>query len=268
MRTLRSSIAVMALSCLVAPGIAQDRPITLEDLQRALQNSERAEAEDDTPAASEAPNEASGLPVVETPEPAAITLDDLRRALSGEPAETFDTTVAEVSEVAAQPVEPEVTTPVEAYPTDMSKWVCQISAFDRATPAAADPEEAGKLSIYFASADYTLNRSGVISIARNSDLLRDMVETGDGIAVSGYTDFAGDPTANIILSLQRAYNTKACIMDLAGIDERDIVVSGHGNFSPILEPSEPSAAGNRRADIISLAEHRRRFEESFAALNE
>ncbi len=168
---------------------------------------------------------------------------------------------APVSTVASpQPVEP-------AYVSDPENWVCKISTSPGAKASTGFDEEAGKLSLYFASAEFALEQSGIGVLAQEAKALQSILEDGDRLVIIGTADGIGNSSSNIILSLQRAYNVKACIMQLIGIEEQYLTISGHGNFSPILEGKEPTEAGNRRVDIMRESEFRRRFEEVFAELN-
>lgn len=152
--------------------------------------------------------------------------------------------------------------------SDPSKWVCKISAATDRPEGNLDRSTDTAFSVYFSTGDFALNRSGLLALTQNTPKINGIVGSGGQLAVVGNTDDVGDPTANIILSLQRAYNVKACIMKLIGVAEANVTVFGFGPFSPILEAPDRTASGNRRVDVLPLSEYKSRFENAFSELNQ
>ncbi|MCI4660439.1 MAG: OmpA family protein [Neomegalonema sp.] len=157
----------------------------------------------------------------------------------------------------------------KAYSANLEKWVCKAeNNFEQnVVNAIALPEHPEKVSLYFSPGSFAVNFGNTAMMVRNAPRFREIVEGGDRLMIVGYTDRTGNPTANVILSLQRAYNVKACIISLFGIPEEAIEVSGHGSFSPIREPQEPTIDGNRRVDVVPMSLYRKRFEDTFFELN-
>ena len=158
--------------------------------------------------------------------------------------------------------------PATAYRTDASKWNCLVTPRrPQGYDTAGQYEVREKISVYFTSGGHVLTPQGVEAIRARAGDLRALAARGEKIKVLGYADPTGNEVSNVILSLQRAYNTKACIMELTGLDADALEVSGHGSFSPVLEPPQETAAGNRRVDVLAASVYQRRFEAAFTALN-
>ncbi len=257
------------------------QPVESEEAQAVAEATEEAAPDDEeTP---EAPGEADG----ET----GIALED-----AGDEAVTGEEEPAPTQLAAAPPAEPVVeraTPPIDqpdperrpgepaasqgapsasaapaGYASDPSNWSCKLST--RVSVKASDgfDEETGKLSLYFGSGEFALSQAGIATLAREGQVLQDIVSRGERITIVGNADGTGNESANVILSLQRAYNIKACIMQLIGIPEPSLTISGHGSFSAMFEPKEPTEAGNRRVDIVAESTFRERFEAALSELNE
>jgi outer membrane protein OmpA-like peptidoglycan-associated protein len=70
------------------------------------------------------------------------------------------------------------------------------------------------------------------------------------VALEGYTDSTGDPTANQTLSLARAVAVKR-LMVKGGIDESRISSAGYGQDNPVASnDSEQGRAMNRRLELV------------------
>ena len=288
---------VLLSSALLSSASAQ--LVTLEDLRKAMQNSETTN--EDEPAAEPTPVEDdSEEVVVAEPEETTssksdvITLDDLRAALgiqpdSTEPAPAVGDAPVEQASTrpqttptpSAEPTTPVVTAsapPTAAsvstgnYNSPAENWVCNVSL--RSVRAADSNSEDGlgepgsKISLYFDTADYSITRDSMVALARETGKLLSLVAKGEKLAVIGYTDAAGNAQSNIILSLRRAYNTKACLIEITGLNPEDIIVQGHGSFSVVREPQEALNSANRRTDIMLYSDYMDRFETTFAALNQ
>ncbi|MGF1455261.1 MAG: OmpA family protein [Alphaproteobacteria bacterium] len=280
-----------------APTDEERRPniLTLDDLRRALSGGEASQADparaqdpapEPTPETPEAPDPVAQTPAPEPeppelqvePTPSTLTTTDEPDASAVTPAPVDDGPLGSVAAEGTAGIEdtpPGADAGVPAQrrarrvqKSDPSKWVCKISAATDRPRGAVDRSSDSAFSVYFSSGDFALNRVGLEALTQNAGKIRQMLDAGDQVALVGNTDDVGDATANIILSLQRAFNVKACIMKLVGVPAYDVTVFGYGAFSPILEAPDSTAAGNRRVDILPLSEYEQRFETAFSRLNE
>ena len=100
------------------------------------------------------------------------------------------------------------------------------------------------------------SRSSVINPQFHSalDAVAALLENDDSLQaeVHGYSDSAGDPARNQVLSEQRAFAV-ARYLESAGIDAERMQVSGHGSSNPVAAGDTASGrARNRRVEIIVI----------------
>jgi len=100
------------------------------------------------------------------------------------------------------------------------------------------------------------SRSSIIKPQFHSalDAVAALLENDDSLQaeVNGYSDSAGDPARNQILSEQRAFAV-ARYLESAGIDAERLQVSGRGSSAPVAADDTASGrARNRRVEIIVI----------------
>ena len=90
---------------------------------------------------------------------------------------------------------------------------------------------------------------------RYLDGIYSSVVTSDGlkVAINGYTDDVGDPSANQLLSERRANAVKEYLVK-KGISSNRLDVQGFGEASPVAPNiTEAGRKQNRRVQIVLLA---------------
>lgn len=101
--------------------------------------------------------------------------------------------------------------------------------------------------LQFASASAMISENSMAQITAIGEILRAYPQAA--IKIGGYTDNAGDPNANLVLSSERAKAVKAALI-AQGIDESRIESEGYGAQYPAADnATEEGRAKNRRTAV-------------------
>ena len=108
------------------------------------------------------------------------------------------------------------------------------------------------LDIQFEYNSANISQAALPAVQELGKALSDPALKGSTFVVAGHTDAVGGDTFNRDLSERRAETIKRYLSDKYGIAGADLVTVGYGK-SKLKDPNAPTAAVNRRVQVVNLS---------------